>query len=115
MKRANLDVLCKSIGTYGRMAGVLSVVLVCLLGQGCDRRQRATEADCLAIVERIVDLELKEMGFRDPTLAEAKKKLVQQRLSPEIADCVGRRLARKSLACVDTSSTVEELSHDCLR
>ena len=49
--------------------GFVFVGLVTLTTLGGCHRHYATPADCLGILDRLVELELKEQGFRDPALA----------------------------------------------
>jgi hypothetical protein len=79
------------------------------------RRQAATPEDCRAILDRIVELELHELGFRDPALAQRKADEARAALAPDLARCHGVRLRPGALDCVRQASTVEEISHRCLR
>jgi len=76
---------------------------------------RATADDCGAIFDRIVELELHEMGYRDPVLAERRRVELRRALAPELQRCVGRRLAPTARACVREARTAEDLTHRCLR
>lgn len=80
----------------------------------CDE-PTASREDCVAIVDRIVDIELLEQGLRDPALAERKRAEMHQRFSGEIDACVGRRLAPGARKCIAEVADVEALSHRCLR
>jgi len=81
---------------------------------GC-RSTRATPDECARILDRIVDLELHERGFRDPALASRKRDDVRRLLAPEIAECAGKPLRSGALACVEHATSTEQISHDCLR
>jgi hypothetical protein len=76
---------------------------------------RATAEDCGVIFDRIVELELEEMGYRDPALAERRRNELRRTLASELQRCEGRRLAPTALACVREAKSAEQLTHDCLR
>jgi hypothetical protein len=90
--------------------------LLCLLTivVGCHSR-RATPADCEHILDRIVDLELRERGFHDPALLERKRVELHRALTSELAQCQGRRLSDHVLDCVASATTTEDITHGCLR
>jgi hypothetical protein len=77
--------------------------------------QRATRQDCVEILDRIVELELRETGFRDPALVARKREELRKTFAPELARCTGRRLPKDALACVRNATSAEEVSHRCLR
>ena len=80
--------------------------LLVLLGASCHRR-RATPADCQQILDRIIELELSERGFRDPALAARKQRELRSKLSGEIEACQGRLLSTRALACVRSAGSTE--------
>jgi hypothetical protein len=63
----------------------------------------------------MVDIELEELGYRDPALAQLKRKQLKQRFASEIGKCVGGKLSSKGLSCLETAQTTEQISHFCLR
>lgn len=94
---------------------VFGLMVGCLGGlAACDQR-KADEADCRAIFDRIVEVELREMGFRDPELAKRRQAELAERHRGLIAQCVGRSLPVGALECVSSADSTEEISHDCLR
>jgi hypothetical protein len=82
--------------------------------QSCTR-ERATEQQCHAIFDRIVEIELEEMGFRDAALAARRTNELRARYQNAIRGCVGRDISANALTCVATAKTTEELSHKCLQ
>jgi hypothetical protein len=80
---------------------------------GC-AEERATAEDCGAIFDRIVALELAEMGYRDPALVERKRAELGRRLSVEVSACEGRPLSPGARACVAAATSAEEVVHRCL-
>ena len=90
--------------------------LVLLLGTfflaGCDGR-RATREDCVSILDRVVDLELEERGFRDPALTARRRAEAERTHAADLAACEGKRMPRSAMACVRAATSSEELSHRC--
>ena len=80
---------------------------------GC-RGEPATREECRVIFDRVVDLELGEMGYRDPVLAARKKEELARRLERDLEQCVGRRMPARALECVKVAKSAEEVSHRCL-
>jgi hypothetical protein len=79
---------------------------------GCGRR--ATDADCQLIVDRSVELQMKEMSLNDAAAIAEREKLVRSALESEIRSCESRRVTDKTIACVRTARTIMELDR-CLR
>jgi hypothetical protein len=79
---------------------------------GC--HERATPEACRAILDRIVELELHEMGYSDPVLAARKRAELEKKLAPELERCHGLRLPADALQCVRRATSAEELTHRCL-
>jgi hypothetical protein len=88
--------------------------LVLVQSVGC-RSPRASPEDCARIFDRMVDVELKELGYRDPILAQLKRKQLKQRFAAEIGKCVGGKLSPHGLSCIESAQTTEQISHVCLR
>lgn len=87
---------------------------VALLAGGCAERL-ATAEQCQAIFERIVENELREKGFRDAALVGKKLEALRVSYASDLRRCVGRRLPKGAMACVQLAQSNEELSHQCLR
>lgn len=83
-----------------------------LLG-ACEHR--ATTSECNAIVDRIVDLELIEQGFRDPVLGAQKRAQMRRELQTQIRDCIDQPIRESALQCVHNAQSTEEITHRCLR
>ena len=92
----------------------LLMVLTTGLLAGC-RNEGASMDQCRAIFDRLVTVELEEMGFRDPALAELTRGELSARHHIEIAKCVGRRLPPHAMSCVMAANNAETVSHECLR
>jgi hypothetical protein len=74
---------------------------------GCGRR--ATPADCQLIVDRSVELSMKETDETDPKLVAAREAEVRSKLGDELKSCESLRVTDKTMACVRGASTTEEL------
>ena len=80
----------------------------------CDAGEPASAPQCQAIFERLVVLELREMGFDDPALAERMSDALSARFASEVAECVGKPLPPGAMACVAAATSAEQISHECL-
>jgi hypothetical protein len=81
---------------------------------GC-RGRAATAEDCRAVVERLVELELAESGFRDPTIVARWKRTLGARLAPELMRCEGRRVPAELRTCLASAPNAEAITHGCLK
>jgi hypothetical protein len=79
---------------------------------GCGRR--ATELDCQLIVDKSVELQLRESNQTSPEAIQKREEQVRAELQDEIKSCEGRRVTEKTLACVQAAPTTQELDR-CLR
>jgi hypothetical protein len=79
---------------------------------GCGRR--ATDADCRLIVDRSVELQMKEMSYSDAAAIAEREQQVRLELGDQIRSCESRRVTDKTIACVRAASTIKELD-TCLR
>lgn len=97
-----------------KRAVALALLLLLSPGFGC-RRERATLEQCQEILDRIIQLEMRESGFRDPVLLQRRREEFRRLLAPELKECEGKRMRSDALACVKGASNPEEISHRCLR
>jgi hypothetical protein len=79
---------------------------------GCGRR--ATRADCQLIVDKSVELQMKEMSLTNPAAVQKREAEVRSALEGEIDSCEGRRVTQRTMACVQAASSPVELD-GCLR
>jgi hypothetical protein len=79
---------------------------------GCGRR--ATNDDCRLIVDRSVELQMKEMSRSDQGAIAEREQQVRAALEDEIKACETRRVTGKTMACVRAASTMREMDA-CLR
>lgn len=100
-----------------RALGVFVVVAVAAwlaCTSGCTQRA-ATRADCQLIVDRIIAIELGELGYHDPVFAQRKQAELRERLKSRLDGCIGRPIPAHALTCITQADSTETLSHDCLR
>jgi hypothetical protein len=79
---------------------------------GCGRR--ATEVDCQLIVDKSVELELRQTNQTSPDAIQKREAQVRGELQDEIKSCEGRRVTEQTMACVHAATTTQELDA-CLR
>jgi hypothetical protein len=85
----------------------------CALSAGC---HRATEQDCEKILDRMVELELKDQGIVDTGTIDARKEAARAKKHDDLMrNCVGKRLPKSSLDCIDKAQTPDEITEKCLR
>jgi hypothetical protein len=80
----------------------------------------ASEAECTAIVDRIVELELKAQKVTDP--AEIAKRrseslgLAGDKGRSEVLEgCIGKRITDRALVCVREAETASDITDHCLQ
>lgn len=78
-----------------------------LLVVACGRK--ATAADCQLILDRSVELQMKEMDKTDPDAIAKRQASLRQELEGEIKDCVGRTISEAMMACVRRATSSMEL------
>jgi hypothetical protein len=76
--------------------------------------KRATDADCRLIVDRSVELQMKEMSHNDAAAIAEREQQIRAELDEEIRSCETRRVTDKTMACVRAARTIKELDA-CLR
>jgi hypothetical protein len=81
----------------------------------------ATPQECQAIVDRLVELELKEQHVSDPAEIARRRRTSlgagDSGGTPAdiVKDCLGRHLTDRAMACVRSAQTPAEVSERCLR
>ena len=97
----------------------LTAALVSLVGvalgssiAGCGRR--ATEADCQLIVDKSVELQMKEMSETDAATIAERETHIRSELDEQIQSCQSRRVTDRTITCVKAATTTQELDR-CLR
>ncbi|WP_198096903.1 hypothetical protein, partial [Clostridioides difficile] len=69
-------------------AVLVSCAVVALAACG----RKATSSDCQLILDRSVELQMKEMDKGDPDAIAKRQAILRQELEGEMKDCVGRRI-----------------------
>jgi hypothetical protein len=81
---------------------------------GCDRHPASAE-ECAAILQRLVELELGESGYRDPVLRARWQQDLGRRFALDLDRCQQGRKVRDSLrTCLASARSSEEITHRCL-
>jgi hypothetical protein len=80
----------------------------------CACGRRATAADCQLILDRSVELQMKELDKGDPEAIAKRQAVLRQELEGEMKDCIGRRITDQMMACVRGATTTTELER-CVR
>ena len=102
----------RTVREFSSRSAVALVTLLGAVGTGCGRR--ATEADCQLIVDKSVELGLRETNQTSPDAIEKREQQVRAELGDEMRSCEGRRVTDKTLACVRAAASTQELEK-CLR
>jgi hypothetical protein len=101
-------------GTPRGLAHVLAALAGLALLAGC-HRHTATAGDCRAILDRLVEMELKESGFRDPALVPRWQEELARRFDDDLRRCRNIQVGDDLLACVRAAQNPEEIAHRCVK
>ncbi len=74
----------------------------------------ATQQDCELIIDRNVELQMKQMQITDSAAIEKRKSEIRQTMADQLKGCVGKRVTDKMMACVKKAETADEIDQ-CLR
>jgi hypothetical protein len=86
--------------------GTLAVVWA-LGATGCGRR--ATPEDCAMIVDRYVEMELRDLKVTDPKIIAQRKDEMRRDLKDDLKACPGKRITDSMLVCVRQAQTNDDL------
>jgi hypothetical protein len=70
--------------------------------------------DCQALLDRLIDVELSESGYRDPVLRTRTRENLGRRFSADLDRCKGLMVPGGILACLAKARTSEDIVHRCL-
>ena len=80
---------------------------------GC-RRHAASKSDCAAVLDRLVELELEESGYRDPVVRERWTREARSRFATDLDRCPGLSVRNDLRACLAATRTSEAIVHRCI-
>jgi hypothetical protein len=95
-----------------RATALACTVVFAVTLAACGRK--ATAADCQLILDRSVELQMRELDKSDPEATAKRQAVLRQELEGEMKDCVGRRITDPMMACVRSATTTTELER-CVR
>jgi hypothetical protein len=102
--------LARGLLRPGPRRALLGFALLATGVSACGRK--ATVEDCEQIVRRIAELELTGVVPQEELGSEVQQ--AQQSFRERaLADCVGRRITERSLACVTNAKTAASVIDDC--
>jgi hypothetical protein len=81
---------------------------------GC-HRHAASAADCRAILDRLVEMELKEQGFRDPALVPRWQEELARRFDDDLRRCRAVHVGDDLGVCLQGAQNPEEIAHHCVK
>ena len=97
-----------------RRSPITFVAIALLVSAGCGRH-KATTADCRAVLDRIIELELSESpGYRDAVLRARWKSDLGRRFAPDIQRCQGLAVKNDLRRCLVDARSPDEMVHQCL-
>jgi len=96
-----------------RSLSLAALAVLATLG-GCHRRA-ASAADCRAILDRLVALELEEQGFHDPALLPRWQEELARRFDDELRRCRVVHVSDELEACLRNARNPEEIAHRCVK
>ena len=88
--------------------------LLALAASGC-HRHLATQADCRAILDRLVEMELTESGFHDPALVPRWQGELARRFDGDLRRCRAIRVRDDLAACLRDAQNPEQVAHQCMK
>jgi hypothetical protein len=91
---------------------VAAIVVLALAMAGCGRP--ATREDCELIIDKNVELEMKQMKIEDPTAIEKRKTEIRATMEGQLKGCIGKRVTDGMMKCVRNAKTTDEID-GCMR
>jgi hypothetical protein len=74
----------------------------------------ATRADCELIIDKNVELEMKQMKIDDPVAIDKRKAEIRATMEGQLKGCVGKRVTDGMMKCVNGAKTIDEID-GCMR
>jgi hypothetical protein len=99
-----------------RSSGVplAAVIMAATLATAGCHRHAASAADCAAVLDRLIDLELTESGYRDPVVRVRWRDELGRRFAPDLARCRGLAVRNDLATCLTAAASPEGVTHHCL-
>jgi hypothetical protein len=94
-------------------AFLLALVTAAVLA-GC-HQHTATDAECRAILDRLVEMELAESGFHDPTLVPRWQDELARRFVDDLQRCRTIQVREDLPGCLRAARNPEEIAHRCVK
>ena len=92
-----------------RPAAAAAIVLVSV---ACGRP--ATREDCELIIDKNVELEMKQMKIDDPVAIEKRKTEIRATMEGQLKGCIGKRVTDGMMKCVRNAKSTDEID-GCMR
>jgi hypothetical protein len=96
-----------------RLLRWFAFVVAIAAASGC-RRHPASEMDCQQVLDRLIELELREQGYRDAVLRIRWQRELAHRLAPDLKRCRGLEVRNDLQTCLARAQSSEEITHRCL-
>ncbi|HEX3902843.1 MAG TPA: hypothetical protein VH853_08320 [Polyangia bacterium] len=96
-----------------RMLSLAALAGLSTMG-GCHRHP-ASAADCRAILDRLVEMELIEQGFHDPALVPRWQDELARRFDADLRRCGTIRVGDELDTCLRRAQNPEEIAHQCVK
>ena len=93
----------------------LLAAFACLATLGGCHRHTASPADCRAILDRLVSMELKEQGYHDPALVPRWQEELARRFDDDLRRCRVIRVGDDLDTCLSAAQNQEEIAHRCVK
>jgi hypothetical protein len=74
----------------------------------------ATREDCELIIDKNVELEMKQMKIDDPAAIEKRKTEIRTTMEGQLKGCIGKRVTDGMMKCVRNAKTTDEID-GCMR
>ncbi len=101
--------------TFGGLALSALGALVALAAlSGCGHP--ATKEECDQIFDKVVELELRGQNINDPAVVAQRKVETRNKLGADLGKkCEGRKMTDRTMACVRTATSYEDIENRCFR
>jgi hypothetical protein len=103
-----------TLGEEIRRFGFSVLLSTSVIVGGC-HRHLASAADCSGLLDRLVELELKESGYRDPALGPRWQQELARRFETDLRQCRTLRVRDDFPNCLRGAQNPEEITHRCLK